>query len=70
MGQRVHLACTRLIPKLFAVHGLVFCFVVQHRLEVDQCQGSQVSSLSKHLEKSVEKGGSLVVFWSFVKGKK
>ncbi len=28
---------------------------MQHRLEVDQCQGSQVSSLSKQLEKSVEK---------------
>ncbi len=52
------------------MHGLVFCFVVQHRLEVDQCQGSQVSSLSKQLKKPVEKVGSLVVFWSFVEVKK
>ncbi len=68
--QNVRQRCTRLFTKVFAVHGLVFCFVMQHRLEVDQCQGSQVSSLSKQLEKSVEKVGSLVIFWSFVEGKK
>ncbi len=44
---------TRLFTKVFAVHGFVFCFVMQHILEVDQCQGSQVSSLSKQLKKSV-----------------
>ncbi len=27
-------------------------FGMQHRLEIDQCQGSQVKSLSKQLEKS------------------
>ncbi len=50
------------MPKLFAVHGLVFRFVMQHRFKVDQCQGSQVSSLSKQLEKSFEK---VEVWFSF-----
>ncbi len=46
---------TRLIPKLFVVHGLVFCFVMQHRLDEDQCQGSQVSLLPKQLERNLLK---------------
>ncbi len=55
------------VPKCLWHAWSVKCFVVQHRLEIDQCQSSQINSLSKQLEKSGWNIGSLLSFGALLK---